>query len=266
MGFLIALLIIIGGTGATAFAADKAVPGDMLYPIDLLVEDARLNVAKDDTERNKLELEFAQERVEEAYSLIGSTSPLSDEADEKSDSDGDISQETVLVAKDVSLTTAIRELERAKDTLETKTQGKDEDRDNTLKAIDDILDKLVSISSDNDLIIDTVTTDVSDDEKKASIDVEGETDNTKIHYSIDTEVDDNGYKKVETRSTETERDIDIESDDNTTIYTSDDGSIHIETQVEDSGDGNASASVKSNISGSSNSSVSVTKTVVEDGS
>lgn len=55
---------LIGTTGVAA-AAQSALPGQLLYPVKDLTEDARLAFASGDVERGRLHLAFARERLEE---------------------------------------------------------------------------------------------------------------------------------------------------------------------------------------------------------
>lgn len=53
------------GTAGVAAAAQSALPGDVLYSVKDLTEDARLAFATGDVERGRLHLAFARERLEE---------------------------------------------------------------------------------------------------------------------------------------------------------------------------------------------------------
>lgn len=53
------------GTAGVAVAAQDAVPGDLLYGVKTLTEDARLLLATDDVAQARLHLAFARERLEE---------------------------------------------------------------------------------------------------------------------------------------------------------------------------------------------------------
>ena len=56
------------GTAGVAAAAQEAVPGDLLYGVKTLTEDARLLLATDDVAEARLHLVFARERLEELRS------------------------------------------------------------------------------------------------------------------------------------------------------------------------------------------------------
>lgn len=65
---LVALLLVILGSGVV-FASAKAMPGDLLYPVKLFLEDARLNIIGDNKETG-LRFDFANERIHEVDMLI----------------------------------------------------------------------------------------------------------------------------------------------------------------------------------------------------
>ncbi len=66
---LIAILIIAGG-GGTALASDSARPGDLLFPLERTLEDARLRLAFSDESRNALIQSLTEERLEELREII----------------------------------------------------------------------------------------------------------------------------------------------------------------------------------------------------
>ncbi len=67
---LAALSLLFGGGALTVKAADAAVPGDVLYPVDLAVEDLQLALASTPEQQAQLHLAFAQERAAEIQQLI----------------------------------------------------------------------------------------------------------------------------------------------------------------------------------------------------
>jgi hypothetical protein len=70
VGLLLAVVLAMTAGGAgVIYAADSAVPGELLYGIDRAVEQARLSLARDAEARMELWLSFAQERLEEALDL-----------------------------------------------------------------------------------------------------------------------------------------------------------------------------------------------------
>ncbi len=67
----IVLSILTGGGVGVAYAADGAAPGDMLYGVDLGVENLRYFFAFDQESKAQLALEFASERLDELQEIIG---------------------------------------------------------------------------------------------------------------------------------------------------------------------------------------------------
>ena len=66
------LAVVIGMTtigGGAVFAANDSLPGDTLYPIKLITEDARLTLSADPATQAELNLSFAAERAREMRQL-----------------------------------------------------------------------------------------------------------------------------------------------------------------------------------------------------
>ncbi len=68
----IAILIILGGSVATVQAADKARPGDWLFPVDRVIENVNIRLATKE-KKDELKIKYAQERIVEVESLIEET-------------------------------------------------------------------------------------------------------------------------------------------------------------------------------------------------
>jgi len=67
---LMAISVIFGGGAAAAYASQDAVPGDTLYPVKEVVEQAELTFTTNPQTKAELHLEFAQERVAEIQTLL----------------------------------------------------------------------------------------------------------------------------------------------------------------------------------------------------
>ncbi len=65
---IVAVIVLVMSffTGGTAFAADYAAPGDVLYGLDLTLEQLQLDLAPNPEASAKIRLEIAAERLEEA--------------------------------------------------------------------------------------------------------------------------------------------------------------------------------------------------------
>ncbi|GAG33406.1 unnamed protein product, partial [marine sediment metagenome] len=67
---LLALAVSFGGAGATVYAAQAALPGDVLYPVKIGLEDAQVALSTSQATGAQLHLDFAQNRMEETIALI----------------------------------------------------------------------------------------------------------------------------------------------------------------------------------------------------
>ena len=63
-------VLLFGGAGATAFAAQGALPGDALYPLKTSLETTQVRLARDAARQAQLHLDFAERRLDEIASLI----------------------------------------------------------------------------------------------------------------------------------------------------------------------------------------------------
>lgn len=72
--FVTALVLVavflFGGAGMTAYASQSALPGDALYSVKTSVEQTRVNLARDAAEKARLNLAFAERRLDEIARLI----------------------------------------------------------------------------------------------------------------------------------------------------------------------------------------------------
>jgi hypothetical protein len=64
------LVLLFGGVGATAFAAQSALPGDALYSVKTSLEQTRVILARDAYDQAQLHLAFAQRRLDEMAELV----------------------------------------------------------------------------------------------------------------------------------------------------------------------------------------------------
>lgn len=72
---LLAAILSLGVLSGAALAADQALPGDLLYPLDLAMEDLRLASARTPQAKVTLLLELADERIEESGRLASRGEP-----------------------------------------------------------------------------------------------------------------------------------------------------------------------------------------------
>ena len=76
---LLIVALALGGTGATAFAAQSSMPDDALYPVKLLTEDIRLSLTADPVEAFNYLLNLAEERSREVTGLTEQELPVPEE-------------------------------------------------------------------------------------------------------------------------------------------------------------------------------------------
>lgn len=78
--FIAAVTALVVGTtaagGGVALAANDSLPGDMLYPVKIFVEDSRLSLTADPAVQAALNLRFAAERAEEMQQLMVRGEPV----------------------------------------------------------------------------------------------------------------------------------------------------------------------------------------------
>lgn len=70
------VIAVMAGGGATAFAAQNALPDSPLYGVKLFTEDARLWFVFDDTHRAQILLDQSDTRVEEIMSMVQQDDPI----------------------------------------------------------------------------------------------------------------------------------------------------------------------------------------------
>lgn len=66
---LCSVIIILGASGVS-FAAQGALPGELLYPVKIATEKVRVATAQNDVQKTELRLEFAGRRLNEVQALI----------------------------------------------------------------------------------------------------------------------------------------------------------------------------------------------------
>jgi len=68
--FIGGIVLLSGGAGVTAFAAQSALPGDVLYPVKTTLEQTRITMAQGAAARAELNMVYAERRLEEIAGLI----------------------------------------------------------------------------------------------------------------------------------------------------------------------------------------------------
>lgn len=77
---LTAFFVLLSAGGVT-YAAQGALPGELLYPIKRVAEEARIAIALNQVSKTELRLEFASRRLDEVEELIDTTDGESEHAD-----------------------------------------------------------------------------------------------------------------------------------------------------------------------------------------
>ncbi len=67
--------VVLGGSLASVSAAERSIPGDLLYPVKLATEQARILMEKEPPNQLKLKVEFVERRGEEIKQLAKTDAP-----------------------------------------------------------------------------------------------------------------------------------------------------------------------------------------------
>lgn len=69
---VVALGLILGG-GATVYAHETALPGDMLFPVKIHVEKAQIFLAQNSAKKDELRIKFSEKRLNEVRTLLATS-------------------------------------------------------------------------------------------------------------------------------------------------------------------------------------------------
>ncbi len=72
LAVIVIAVLLIGGAGATAYAAKGSLPGDTLFPVKTGLEQTQVRLSRNAYEQAQLQLRFAERRLEEIAELIKS--------------------------------------------------------------------------------------------------------------------------------------------------------------------------------------------------
>lgn len=136
---LVIIVLLVFTSGATVYAADNARPGDLLFPLDLIIERAQYKLTPE-SRRAGLERRFAEERVEELSSYLDSPEATSEDVTEANIrfvesyleahkgrlSEADQTQVRQRLYQVASSSSYVRERERQYQNQETHTEGQPE--------------------------------------------------------------------------------------------------------------------------------------------
>jgi DNA polymerase III gamma/tau subunit len=79
ISIIVSLTLLIGGAGATVYAAQDSLPNELLYPIKTASEDAQFQWLQTEAQQLQLALEFANRRLEEMARLGQDGQPVPEE-------------------------------------------------------------------------------------------------------------------------------------------------------------------------------------------
>lgn len=71
--------VVLGGSIASVNASEQSLPGDVLYPVKLATEQARMVLTSNSSDKVRLKSEFTQRRVDELKTIVIQDGPKKDE-------------------------------------------------------------------------------------------------------------------------------------------------------------------------------------------
>jgi hypothetical protein len=104
---VLAVVIFFGGTAATVYAAQDSLPGQTLYPIKTLSEDARLSLSDSPQRQLDLILSFTDRRIVEMVALHSAGKPIPQEVIERFQNESEAALTLVAKMKDADITQAL---------------------------------------------------------------------------------------------------------------------------------------------------------------
>ncbi|XOB40635.1 MAG: fibronectin type III domain-containing protein [Candidatus Nealsonbacteria bacterium] len=200
------IVVLLGGSVATMAASDNAKPGDILYPIDIMLEKVQL-VFSTNRKKDSLYIQFAEERLSEAKIILAFVESddfdISDEATTTPPIKERKSQKFNLKRikrAGNALTIALENLEQTKIIFEEKGNMV------AMLAIDKIIEELTGLAENHVSDLDNFETEIEyNDEKK--LEIKTSRDKLKIKFNLGQE------KKYQRRGEEIEMETELENDD-----------------------------------------------------
>lgn len=176
--FLATFLIV--GSGATVAASNSAKPGDLLFPIDTVVE--RVQIAFSSGEKKeKLKLEFAEERLDEAKQVLTSFIATSEKT---------ISQEQATTSQQIQgryskhVVQAEEALAFALDYLEEVKDELNKEDSNSSSTIAAIISELTDLAQNHVSDLTEIKTKIDKDGDRLKIKIETSGGNIKSKFKI----------------------------------------------------------------------------------
>jgi len=207
------IVVLLGGSVATMAASDNAKPGDILYPVDIMLEKVQL-VFSTNRKKDSLYIQFAEERLNEAKIILAFVESddfdISDEATTTPPIKERKSQKFNLKRikrAGNALTIALENLEQTKIIFEEKGNMV------AMLAIDKIIEELTGLAENHVSDLDNFETEIEyikyNDEKK--LEIKTSRDKLKIKFNLGQEKKNQGEKEEIEMETELENDDENEN-------------------------------------------------------
>jgi len=116
---ILAISLLLGGSGATVAAAQASLPGDFLYDVKLLSEDALMGLTANPEDQLDLALNLVDRRAEEIQSLLDSGEIITDETQTQY---RDQIEEAIMLSLSLPEDQVVQALEKVQTRLQTEEQ------------------------------------------------------------------------------------------------------------------------------------------------
>jgi len=198
-GFLI--IALLGSGAATVSASNDAVPGDVLFPLDIAIEKIRLSFSTGNKKKT-LQIKFAEERLSEAKIVVklagndhsedgNNPSEESGSATSSDDSNGgNLNKKQKKVERaSAALITALDHLENVKSKLENNNE------DIAVLIIDDIISELEDLAKNHIASAQKIKVKINNGSKGLKIAIEATTDSVKTKFEFESKNQNKGKGK-----------------------------------------------------------------------
>jgi len=146
------LAVLLGGSLASVSAAERSLPGDSLYPLKLVTEQARLVMTQEKSKRVRLKAEFTKRRVKELKTIL--TEPVTRKEERAGKAAEILKQDLHTLKQQLS---------------DVKSAGVDRDAAEAAKAIDkDVVEVMNALSEAKKDLSEEVKKMVSDAQAQAA--------------------------------------------------------------------------------------------------
>ena len=199
---IIPILLIIallgGGTVGTVAASQGSLPGDILYPVKILSEDAQVSLSFNEENKNQLRIKFAQKRMEEINKLIeASQNATSGELTEKMDKALDNFNKNIEKAAENSQKLraqkeTVKSLESNAELLNALSvykaeleQNREKVKEQNRERIDNALEKIKDLEDEKETESDEIDEDEKDEVASSTLQVAAQNKIDSVQNKID---------------------------------------------------------------------------------